>query len=679
MKKLSLIFFTLILLLGSAAAQNKKIEKADSYYKVGEYSKAIKIYTKIYGKLRNKQEKAAVSFKTGMAYWKLQDVNGAVKWLRRAQVYRYQDPMVYFYLGEAYRQKQLYDEAKQFYQTYMELVPDDPRAKIGITSCDLAQQWMEKPTRYNVELVPRINSRSNDFAPAIARSDTSVLYFTTTREATMGKKINSNSGFYFSDIFFSSLDKKGIWTEPKPVEGSINTEMEEGSCSLSSDGSTMYFTRCAVEEGKNLGCQIYVSHLQSGKWSEPEKLEIFADSSISVGQPFISPDGTKLYFVAEHPTRGIGGKDIWVLTRPNKNSRWRAPKILGTDINTTADELFPSVDDKGNLYFASNGRVGMGGFDIYKAYKKDGKTIVENMKYPINSSYNDYGIIFLPGKQRGYLASNRPSGRYDNIYRFWREPLKIILKGYVINDKNHAYITDATVIIEGSDGTQIRAKTGGDGSFTARLKENTDYFLVSQKDGFLKGKASVTTKGITENKNLSVELYMKPINQVVKIPNIRYDFNDTTLRPESKVALDELIDILKLNPNITIEIMAHTDYRGTDKSNLRLSQGRANSVVDYLIKHGVDPKRLEAKGYGETKPFVVDAETAKKYPFLKKGQKLTEQFIKSLPSEEEQEICNELNRRTEFRVLRTDYGENYERFGSPVVDTTNVNTTEPKR
>ena len=665
MKKIILLLMGMSLLLITGQAQNKKIAKADELLKAGEYYNALEIYTKLYPKLKDKSEKAHVAFNAGLCARNMQNPQGAIMWFSKAKMYRYQDPLLYLYLADASLMKGQYDNAKKYYQTYKDLVPNDERADNGIKSCDLAQQWMEKPSRYIIKPVVKLNSKQNDFAPAIS-NDTNTLYFTSTRPAGKGEEINGNSGQYFSDIYVAVKDKKGIWSQPVPVPGDINTPFDDGSCTLTADGRTMYFTSCQKIENKKVGCKIYKSTLQGEKWSAGEEVPIFSDTAISVGQPCLSKDGLVMYFVSDNP-QGKGGTDIWMMKRTNPNSdKWSPPTNLGSDINTKYDELFPALDKDGNLYFSSNGRIGMGGFDIYKATpKKGGGWTVENLKYPINSSANDLAIVFNPYSMSGYFSSSRVFLKGDDIYHFYLKPLTIKFEGYVRNDVNHAYLPDATVELTGSDGSMIKVKTDATGKFSVKLHENVDYSVSAYKHLFLKSVSTISTKGIKEDgKILTTEIYLKPATGVVKIPNIRYDFNDTTLREESKVALDELIELLKVNPNVKIELLANTDYRGSEEANMKLSQGRANSVVDYLVAHGIKRDRLVPKGYGESRPFVVDELTAKKYPFLKVGDTLTEEFIKSLPNEEEQEICNELNRRTEFKVISTDFKENYQTFGS---------------
>ncbi len=663
MKKTIFLVFSMLFISLGINAQPRKIQKANKYYEAGEYSKAYELYNQYFAKIKDRTLKGEVSFKAGMCAKHLFDVGGQIKWFRRAILYKYQDPKANLYLAEALKMKGLYEDAMKYYRNYKDLVPNDKIADIGIKSCENAKKWMEHPSRYQVVYVKQINSRDNDFAPALS-NDTLTLFFTSTRSNGKGTKLNTNSGTNFADIYVTQLDKKGFWTVPKPIEGEVNTQFDDGSCTLTPDGFTMYYTSCQYIKNKKVGCKIYKARWQDGKWVKQGQVKIFNDTAISVGQPALSPDGLTMYFATDNP-KGKGGKDIWFMTRTSKSAPWSNPQPLGGDINTPFNEIFPATDSKGNLYFASDRPEGMGGFDIYKATKQpDGSWKVENLKYPINSPANDFSIVFYPKEIKGYLASSRKMGKDDDIYYFWQIPLKIKLVGYVMNDKNHAYLPDVKIKIQGSDGSSIIAHTDVTGKFEVNLKENVDYYLLAMKKTFLKGHATVSTKGIKKDGTvLNTEIYLVPAVGNIKIPNIHYDFNDTTLRPESYAALEKLIELLQINPDVKIELRAHTDYRGSEKANLKLSQGRANSVVKYLVEHGISRDRLVAKGYGESEPFVVDEMTAKKYPFLKVGQKLTEEFIKSLPSKEQQEICNELNRRTEFRVIEGGYNENYERFG----------------
>jgi peptidoglycan-associated lipoprotein len=660
------ILFILILLNIAFApvvnAQSKKIQKANKFLEAGEYLKALDLYVKLYPKAKTKEDKALISYNAGMCSRYMFDSQNSIKWFKRAILHKYQNPLMYLYLADALKIRGQYDEARQNYSNFKDLMPNDPRGADGVVSCDLSKEWIAKPTKFIVAPMGIINSKDNDFAPAFG-GDTNTVFFTTTRSSTSGTKTNYNSGANFADIYFSTKDKKGTWTVPVPVAGGVNTAFDDGSSTLEKDGRTIYYTSCHIAKDKKMGCKIFVSKYAGDQWGAPELLKVFTDTAISVGQPCLSHDDLTLYFVSDDK-KGLGGKDIWRITRSSKTSSWSSPENLGSEINTQFDELFPSVDNQGNLYFATDGRIGMGGLDIYKATKKEGGWVVENMKSPINSSSNDFGIIFNPiDNNTGFFSSSRNSGRGDDVFSFYQKPLLITLKGYVINESNNAYLFEVDIEITGSDGSMKKVKTDDKGSFSVNLKEGVDYMVLTSKKTFLKATGSVSTKGVKEDgKVFEKTLYMKPSIGTIKIPNIRYDFNDTVLREESKVALDELVELLNLNATITIELRAHTDYRGGEKDNQRLSQGRANSVVAYLISKGIKNERLVAKGYGKSQPVVVDEQLVKTYPFLTVGQKLDEKYIKTLPKEQ-QEICNELNRRTEFTVLSENYGPNYDKFG----------------
>ena len=658
------IFVTVLLLSlaynGFSQKTSKKMLKANEYFEAGEYLSAYELYDKLYLKAKTKSEKAEISYKAGVCNRNLYETNQSIKWFRRAILYKYQNPLSRLYIADAYKMNGKYEDAKEYYEEYKDLVPNDPRGQDGLTSCDLALEWLEAENRYRVVDIRYFNSKENDFAPAYAR-DSTEFYFTTTRESVTGDEKNKNSGENFADIFFVKKDKNGRWSEAVPAAGEINTEYDEGACSLTSNGKTMYFTSCQIVKDKDAGCQIYTSNFSDNKWSLPEHVKIFNDSSISVGHPSISPDELTLYFVADKPEVGAGLKDIWKITRKTRNSEWGSPQVLNNQVNTKGNELFPHMSEDGSLYFASDGHLGMGGLDIFKATpNKDDGWDVENMKYPINSPGNDFGLITNIDHEDGYLSSSRTVGRGDNIFYYYKQPLDITIVGIVYNDKNGIFISDAKITMEGSDGTLLTKNTNIEGKFSFKLNERTSYKLISEKKNFLKGKTRQTTKGITENTVIEVELYMMPIIGDIPLPNIQYDLNDTILREESKVALEELIEQLNDNP-ITIELMAHTDCRGDEKSNEILSRGRANSVVAYLIECGIDKERMVAKGYGETTPFVVDEYNAKKIPFLNEGDVLTEAFINALPKEQ-QEAAHQLNRRTEFKILSVDWGEKYIRF-----------------
>ncbi len=659
MRYLSFVFILLLIggILSDADAQKRdKTFKARAAYAAGEYLVAADLLKDAYNKVNDKEVKKELVFLVAECYRHTGDNRNAEMWYKKVIRAEYQNPVIYLRYADALRMDEEYEDAKEQYEKYRELVPDDPRGIEGIQSCELAATWIENPEGYTVENMKYFNSRDRDYSPCFGAEDYKLIYFTSTREEATGDDIHGATGQNFSDIFQSRMDRKGKWSIPVPLDEEINSEFEDGSPNMNSDFSTLYFTRCKMNKNTNFGCQIYTSNRSGEKWSKAEPIPL-SDDSVVIAHPAISPDDLTLYFVSDMPG-GIGGKDIWRVTRSNEGDEWSTPENLGEMINTVDDEMFPFVHADGTLYFSSDGRIGLGGFDIFKASQDDQDNwTVENMKYPINSGADDFGIVFEKEMERGFFSSSRKGRGNDDIYSFVLPPLKFNMIGEVRDDQTDELLVNAKVKSIGSDGITVETNTNDDGSFRFMLKPSTDYVFVASRIGYLNGKERETTKGLESSTDIKTIIYLSNIANTIELSNsnVFYDFARWDLRPEALVSLDQLVETLDDNPTVTIELMSHTDVRGSDEDNIELSQKRAQSVVDYLIMKGIDPVRLTAKGYGESMPKVVTMRIADEYPFLKQGTRLTEQFINGLPTLEQQEIAHQLNRRTEFRVLKTDY------------------------
>jgi len=661
-KTILIILMSILFVNNNLFSQNKRTRKADASFEAGEYFKAVEKYKKIYSKSKTKVVKGEIAFKLAECYKNMNIVKFSKKWYSKAVRYRYQNPLAILYLADAQLIYKEYEEAKENYEKYKVLVPKDIRGQNGIKSCDFAVETTKNPSRYIVKNINDINSKKSDYKPAYFR-DYSTLLFTSTREGGTGSSLNNNSGENFADIFYTAKDRKGKWSEPVPLKGQANSIFDEGACTVNSSNTEMYYTSCKLIKEETNGCQIYHSKLSGKEWSSPELVQLFADSSVSVGHPALSYDELKLYFVTDM-AGGEGGKDIWLSKRASKTDAFGKPVNIGKPVNTAGDEVFPFVRKNGTLYFASNGHVRIGGLDIYKLETDEsGQKKVINLEAPINSAEDDFGIIFQNKKEKGFFSSTRKGGRGgDDIYSFSLPPIIYAIQGAVKDEITENVINKVKVKLIGSDGTSLETFSGVDGSFKFKLKPETDYILTTQKRGYLKGKAKESTKGLTKSQTIAIEIFMSPISIPVEVENIFYDVGLANLRPESEVALDKLIETLNDNPNITIELSAHTDFRGTEENNIGLSQRRAQSVVDYLIKKGIKQDRLTAKGYGETIPKTVTKKIAQKFSFLKKGNVLDEDFINNLETTEQKEEAHQINRRTEFKVLKTDYNE----YGIPV-------------
>ncbi|HEY4787015.1 MAG TPA: OmpA family protein [Bacteroidales bacterium] len=655
--KKKLVFIMFLTLVGAHSlpglSQSRSLTKADNAFNAGEYFAAIDLYKEAYGSL-DKSYKAEILYRMAECYRLINQPLKAELWYQKAILKGISTPMAVYYLGEMQKMNQKYEEAKESFRKFKELSPNDARADEGLRSCDLAQKLIDNPNGYQVDNMKFFNSRQEDFAPAYANAEYNLVYFTSSRDGATGNKINSVTGQNSADIFVSRGDRKGSWSIPIPLGPNINTEFEEGFPSLSSDFKTLYFTRCKAVKNKNMGCQIYYSEAQGEDWGKSNPINIGEDSVI-IAHPAISPDNLTLYFTSDM-AGGQGGKDIWKVTRTSKDGEWGKPVNLGPQINTSGDEEFPYVHPDGTLYFSSNGLPGLGGLDIFKAKPQpDGSWKVENMGSPINSNADDFGITFQKDEEKGFFSSSRTQKGDADIFAFTLPPLKFSIVGVVKDEKTEQPLANANVKSISSDGITIDVKTDKNGVFRYPLKPSTDYVFVASHEGYLNGKERQTTKGLDRSRDFKITILLSSIAKPIELPNILYDFAKWDLRPESMVALDKLVETLNDNPNITIELMSHTDARGNEADNMVLSQKRAQSVVDYLIEKGIAPDRLSAKGYGKTVPKVVDKKLAEQYSFLKEGITLSEDFINSLKDSDLQEIVHQINRRTEFKVLSTDY------------------------
>ncbi len=633
-------------------AQSRRLERAERAYNAGEYYEAIDLYKNAYSAASDRELRSEIVFIIARCYMKVSDIRQTEGWFRRAVNLRYDDPEVYWYFGEALKMNEKYEEAIEQFKIYRELVPDDPRGETGIKSSELAMQWLENPMGYEISEVNFFNSRQSDYSPAFASEYYNLVYFTSAREGN-GNNRHGVTGEYFANIYESRMDRQGRWSAPSPLDG-INSEFDEGTPALNPDHTVMYFTSCMATRRRNNGCRIYQATRSGNSWGRPEVIDLAPDSLVAA-HPAITPDELTLYFVSDMPGN-IGEKDIWKVTRSSRNDSWGAPLNLGPDINTTGNEVFPYVHPDGTLYFSSDGHPGMGGLDIFMATRsEDGGWIVQNMGYPINSPADDFGIVFERDAERGYFSSNRGRMNVDNIYSFYLPPLVFNVDGKVTDVDTENVLSGSTVKMVGSDGTILEMNTGDNGLFRFMLRQNVDYVFLASKEGYLTNKASLTTRGHDRSKDFTIAIEIQSHDKPIELPNIFYDFASWDLRPESLVALDRLVEILNDNPAVTIELASHTDSRGGAAFNMELSQKRAQSVVDYLIENGIASGRLVATGYGKSRPRVIDERFAEDYPFLPSGTLLTEEFIESLPAEQQREAAHQINRRTEFEVLSTDY------------------------
>ena len=654
MRKL-LVGFTFVFACATGVmAQGKQAEEANVAFQKGFFYNAIELYKKAYTTEKKASEKAALIFKVAEAYRALGDAPNAEVWYEKANKAQYADPITYYYIGEALKVQGKYAEAIAAYNKYKEKNPGDSRADASLAACQQAQAWKDAPTRYKVDPEVLLNSPQYDFSPAFSDKRNSDLVFASTRPASTGTETDGILGESFADLYASSRDKLGKWSEPVRLDPTINTAGAEGTAVFNEKRTMMYFTRCPYEKKKAFGCDIWVSKKVGNNYSEPVVLPLKPttdkkDTSIvTIGHPAISKDGTLLVF-SSNMKGGQGGKDLWKVALDKNGMPTGAVANLGKSINTPNDEMFPFLRNNGDLYFASNGMAGMGGMDIYHA-PKTGEAMwdhVENMKSPLNSSNDDYGIMFDGDEERGFFTSNRPGGKgQDDIWRFYVPDMVFALQGVAKDKVTGNPLPGAKIEIAGTDGSNFSALTDENGGFNfvengkdRYIKENTSYTVRASKDQYLVVNDQITTVGLTESTTFVKEYLLQPVipDRAIALPEVLFDLASATLRPEGKDSLQTLYHTLLDNPTIVIELAAHTDSRGSDKSNIVLSQNRAQSCVNYLISLGIDPARMVAKGYGETRLKISDAEIAK------------------MPTNEEKEAAHQKNRRVEFTVKSFDF------------------------
>lgn len=641
------------MMLHSCAADNA-MRKGEKFLSIGEYHDAAEQFKKAYSKTpaKERQLRGQRALKMAHCYRHISSTQKAISAYRNAIRYNVatlDDHLAYARLllknGE-------YKRALPEFEVLNDSMPNNVLVKNGLTSARMAPEWKEQGSDYTVKKMTEFNSRRADYCPVLAGDQWDRLYFSSTRNDALGDELSGITGAKPGDIFFSDKDDKGKWSKPQTIESGLNTEYDEGACCLSVDGSTMYLTQCLSDPSYPRFAQIVTAQRSDASWGKTTPLLITNDTLSTYAHPAISPDGEWLYFVSDMPG-GKGGLDIWRI-RLTANGPVGVEN-LGDPINTPGDEMFPSFRPNGDFYFSSDGHPGFGGLDIFIAtVGEDGRYHLSHPGYPLNSQGDDFGMTFQGQLNQGFFSSNRGDGRgWDHIFSFYNPEIVQTIRGWIYEQDGYE-LTSGEARIVGSDGTNMRLGVRGDGSFEYVVKPGVDYIILGMCGGFLNHKEEIHVDSVKESKVYDLQFPLASISAPVLIDNIFYAFDKATLLPESKNALDSLVLMLHENPNITIELSAHTDYRGAEAYNKTLSQKRAESVVRYLIDHGIAADRLTAVGYGEEKPKTIRRKVAERYPWLKENDVLTEEFILKLKPDQ-QETANALNRRTEFKVLRTTY------------------------
>lgn len=655
-----LVPVVIISALCACSNAERTTRRADAAMAIGEYQEAASLYRRAYMQTapRERASRGALAYKMGEAYRSFGNVGRALAAYKNAERFGVADSLLLRKQGDMLRYAGNYKGAEEKYKAYLEKNPEDVLALAGYRSSQKAPAIREAGSAYTVKLDKNFSSSRADYCPAFSDRNGSAVYFSSTRNSGTGGQMSGITGTKPGDIYCLKKDEKGHWKSHEAAEGELNSEWDEGAACFTEDGNTMYFTVCRSDPQYPRMAEIWTSTRNDAKWGKPQALKITADTLSSYAHPALSPDGKWLYFVSDMPG-GYGGYDLWRASVVGGHGVG-AVENLGPEINTPGNEMFPAFRPSGELYFSSDGREpSLGGLDLYRA-KEDTLTKhweVVHLPYPMNSNGDDFGITFEGLHNRGFFSSNRASaGRgWDKIYSFSFPEILLSVKGWVYEQDGYE-LPEAVVYMVGNDGTNMKIGVNLEGSFEQPLAPGGKYLFLATCKGYLNYRAELTVDSLAQKEHQYVLQFPLPsISIPVLVRGVYYEFDKADLTDNSREALDRLVKVLKENPNITIELSAHCDYRGRAEYNERLSQRRAESVVKYLTEHGIEAERLMAKGYGESQPKTVSKKMTEKYPFLHENDVLTEEFILKLKPEQ-QDVCNSLNRRTEFRVLRTTYG-----------------------
>lgn len=649
-------FLLAVLVLVSCGAE-RNFKRAERHLALGEYFDAANEYKQAYQKTppKDRERRALIASKMAFCYDKSLQTGKAVAAYRNVIRYKQANMEEHLALARQLMKEGSYAAAEAEFKLVLDSLPDNTLAKEGLIAAKNAPRTKEAGSRYTVKKMDIFNSRRADYSPMLFGDAYDQLYFTSTRNEAMGDELSSITGTKAGDLFYSQKDDKGKWSKPEAVNGGVNTNYDEGTCCFSPDGREMYLTQCATSPSFPRYAQIVKSDRSDAAWGKATPITLTGDTLSSFAHPAISPDGQWLYFTSDMPG-GKGGLDIWrVRITP---AGFGGVENLGEPVNTAGDEEFPTFRTNGDLYFSSNGHPGLGGLDIFIAkVGKDRRYHLSHPGFPLNSQGDDFGMTFEGPYNRGFFSSNRGDGRgWDHIYSFENPEITQTVKGWVYEMDGYE-LPSATVYCIGDDGTNERLTVHSDGSFTKLLNPGVTYLFMATCKGYLNHQEEIKAlPNPRESTDSTLQFALANISAPTLIDNIFYDFNKATLRDSSKTALDHLVTLLKENGNVTIELSAHCDYKGSAEYNKRLSQRRAEAVVVYLIQHGIAADRLTPVGYGKEKPKIIKKKLTEKYKWLKEGDVLTPEFIQKLKDKSKEEICNQLNRRTEFTVLRTTYG-----------------------
>lgn len=616
----------------------KKLRWADGLFKSGSYYNAYDYYVQL---LQEQPRNPYLNYQVAECAWFMRDYAPAAHYF--GYVYSLSSAL---YPEAIYKQAQMLKmqgEYEQAIDRFQKFISDNPktfkklkkRAQREIDGCRMAMNSINTPIAATVKnLGPNVNTAYTELAP-YPLGDTALLFATmksnNTVEVGKEKRADYVSRFMISHKF-KKLDERDTFQWPLPfLDGRFNdNKYHTGNGCFSPGGDRFYFTRCLENEKNEMTCRIYCSTFEKEKWGEPVMLgNGINDGKFSSTQPFIAKVGKKevLYFSSNRELQSRGGYDIWYSVYDPRQKSYRRPQNAGKQINTEGNEASPYYDSRVNrLFFASDGWVTMGGYDIYSADGGPSRyTNLRNLGYPINTSADELYYINDPvGKPDAYVVSNRVGSIAlknptccDDIWRIQYEP-RIYAMGKVLDQKTQNPVAQAVVKMVDEAGN-LKTYNSEDGQFEFLTTRGHNYVLTADKPGYVSTSATVSTEGIRRqdpDDTVFVTIYLDSFvtDRDYIMDNILYDYDKATLRPESAASLEKLTDLMKSNPSLDVKIFSYTDSKGTDAYNINLSQQRAEAVVNYLVRNGVDRSRLSAQGMGKSNPVAPNKIDGKDNP-----------------------------------------------------------------
>ncbi len=588
--------------------------KADRLFTAFNYAKAIPFYEKLASK--NNKHAAYAMQKLGDCHRLTGNFDEAARWYSNATVIDSTTPDLYFNYAQSLRSMGKYEEAAEIFHRYAQLNPNDPRGELFAQYSLEVKKWEEPELDYELLNAESLNTPYADFSPVYGKDG---VIFTSDRMSRSGEKRYGWTGAFYLDLFYAPLKKQDGNDFPLPgspslYAASLSQPYHDGPASFSSDFNTVYFTRVTRKSGELDSTRYYTNKLKiyssknegDNKWSEPEPFYLNSEA-YSVGHPALTTDGKILFFVSDMPG-GLGGTDIYRVKKTDEG--WGPAENLGAVINTFGNEMFPYIHEDKVLYFSSDGLPGLGSLDVYKSDIGDGTfSKPENLKAPVNSPADDFGIVINANDKEGMISSNRSGGvGEDDIYLITikeRLPDSVLIAGYVKDKESLEILPNSTVFALNLQTNEVVVlKTDDKGRYELWAKPGDSFAMKGMKNGYssdclnLAIEPKTKVKGI-DNRDLLLGKYK--VDQIFRLENIYYDFDKWNIRPDAAVELDKVVTFLNDNPDIIVELGSHTDSRGSFKYNERLSDRRATSAVEYIITKGISNKRITAKGYGENK------------------------------------------------------------------------------